>query len=112
MQILAVAKLFEEFQEKFLDFTHAKVIVVRLYDKHVVSQAKMNEINDASDDYNANSILFNHIKTQGTYDVAETLFRVMISMKGYSQMSSLGQEMLQYLCGRECETTYSMICFA
>jgi hypothetical protein len=98
---IIIAKLFEEFQEDFLDQTRAQEIVVRLYNQGVVSQAKRKEIDDAADDYTANSVLYNHMKTQATYHMAERLFKVMVSMESYGQMSSLGHKMLQHLHGQD-----------
>ena len=71
----------------------AKDIRVRLFDAGIIPQPIKEKIGKTHDDYNAVSLLYNHMEAQGDKMSTEKLLKIMIETKGYPQMNSLGERM-------------------
>ena len=94
-----LTELFKRFKGEFLDKgkVPAKSITKKLYNDEVIPQDIQKQIEHASDDYNAASILYNHMKLQADEETAEKLFKIMIDSAGYPQMNDLGRRMMDCL---------------
>ena len=108
-----LTELFERFKGEFLDKgkVPARSIAQRLYDDGVIPQDIQNRIEHASDDYNAASILYNHMRLQANRETAEKLFKIMIHNTGYCQMNDLGRRMMDCLPKSEYMSLYT-VCLA
>ena len=93
------AELFKQFNGKFLrDGTvAAQDIARRLRDKEVIPQKIQRKIMNAECDYDAASILYQHMKDQANKESAKKLFHIMINAQASQNMNALGQEMLDAL---------------
>jgi hypothetical protein len=88
-------EFFKSFKDAFLKkgAIPAKDIRVRLFDNGVIPQPIKEKIGQAHDDYNAASLLYNHMENQSDKASTEKLLGIMVEVEGYPQMKSLGVEM-------------------
>jgi hypothetical protein len=86
---------FESFEDEFLEkgVIPAKDIRVRLRNKGIIPPVIKEKIGKADDDYNAASLLYDHMKDQGDKASTEKLLKIMIKTESYHQMNSLGKRM-------------------
>ena len=94
----SVLKIFESFEEKFIQCVHAKYNVLRLKRKKVIPPdivTKIESVNDAE----AVEILYDHLKHHGTVDTLMEYCEVASEADGYPNMQSLARKMKDLLEG-------------
>ena len=91
--LLAVSDILKKHEEEFFCVTNAKLNLLELERKNVISDSHVKEI-ESADDRKAQELLFKHLNRNADMAALEEYCRMTISAKAFPKMQDLGRKML------------------
>ena len=92
----SVSRFLETYEKEFLEVVNAKLSLLELKHKGVISADVKTTIENANDE-DAKFILLEHLQKNATVDTLRVYCDVAIAANGYPRMQELGKEMMDAL---------------
>ena len=92
-----VTEFLEKYETEFFSVVNARLSLLRLKRKGVITQDIESRINAATNDEDAQEILFAHLLRNADVDTLLKYCEVIIAANGYPKMQSLGTKMKEDL---------------
>ena len=106
----SAATFLKTFEEDFFDVTNAKLSLLRLKRKGVISLGVKAAIENENDE-DAKEVLYDHLMNNATWDTLKEYCSVAIAAEGFPRMQELGRKMLQALIhGGVCVCVCVCVC--
>ena len=94
------AGFLKHFKDSFLGGLISKQLASKLFDKDLIPQSLKKEILEAKDNYEANSLLWQHAEVHYEFEDCICLCDIVRMEKGYPKMTRLGERMREELLQR------------